>query len=159
MRLVRLLLTLISGIVVLASGALLARAADARPWLCRDKPVFSSKVAMTYQVANRGGSRWRLLLMQFQPGTAHDGFEIVASQDVPADIKDVDGNLAPGQYFAVAMYRGAEGRWICPDYTRQKDRPPSGSVGEICFGDDPQSCLVTLTVRPAAADTGSAMTR
>ena len=54
-------------------AAMPARAAEARPWLCRSKPVFSSDSAMSYRVVNHGGSRWELLLMQFEPGSAHDG--------------------------------------------------------------------------------------
>ncbi len=156
MRLARLLLASICGFVLGAAAPVSARAADARPWLCRDKPVFSSKAAMTYKVTNRGGTRWRISLMKFQPGTAHDGFEVVESHEVPSDKDDVDGKLPSGQYFAVAMYHGPDGRWICPGYMRQSDRPPSGAVSQVCFGDDPQVCLATLTVRPAAPAAGSA---
>jgi hypothetical protein len=159
MRFVRLLPISICGLVLGAAVPVLAGAADARPWLCRDKPVFSSKAAMTYQVANRGKERWQVSLMQFQPGTAHDGFEVIQSQEVPPDTKDADGNLPSGQYFAVAMYHSANGRWICPGYTRQSDQPPSGAVSQICFGDDPQNCLVTLTVRAAASTNRSADNR
>ena len=56
-----------------------AHAAEARPWLCRSKPVFSSDSAMSYRVVNHGGSRWELLLMQFEPGSAHDGYEVVGT--------------------------------------------------------------------------------
>src|SRR5437763_1092145 len=79
-------------------------AAEARPWLCRSKPVFSSDSAMKYNIANHGGSRWNLLLMQFEPGSAHDGFEIVASHELAARDGNAGGILAAGRYFAVAMY-------------------------------------------------------
>src|SRR5277367_6744430 len=104
MRLGRFLLAASCGIALVAAGALPSHAAEARPWLCRTKPVFSSNSAMTYQVVNHGGSRWQLLLMQFEPGSAHDGYEVVASQELSAGAGQVSGALAPGRYFAVAMY-------------------------------------------------------
>lgn len=149
MSLRRLLFALSCAIGVAAASAHPAHAAEARPWLCRDKPVFSSSSAMTYQVANQGGARWELLLMQFELGSAHDGYEIVASQELPAGAAEAGGNLAPGRYFAVAMYRGGGGRWICSGYTQEKDRP-AGAVSRICYGEDPSSCPVTLTVLSAA---------
>lgn len=134
----------------LALLAFPAHAAEARPWLCRTKPVFSSDSAMSYQVTNRGGARWELLLMQFQPGSAHDGYEIVASQELAAGAGRASGTLAPGRYFAVAMYRGEGGRWICPGYAEDRDRPP-GAVSRICYDEDSPGCPVALTVSPAAS--------
>ncbi len=126
-----------------------ARAAEPRPWLCRTKPVFSSDSTMSYQVVNRGGARWELLLMQFQPESAHDGYEIVASQELAAGAGRGSGTLAPGRYFAVAMYRGEGGRWICPGYAEDRDRP-AGAVSRICYDEDSPGCPVALTVVPAA---------
>jgi hypothetical protein len=154
MRVGRLLLALGCGIGLVTAGALPAHAAEARPWLCRNKPVFSSSSAMTYQVANRGGSRWELLLMQFEPGSAHDGYEIVASQELPAGGGQASGALAAGRYFAVAMHRGGGGHWICPGYAQDKDRP-AGALNRICYGEEASSCPVTLTV-VAAPSPGAA---
>ncbi len=145
MRLGHWLLALSCAIGVAVAGAPPAHAAQARPWLCRDKPVFSSNSAMTYQVANHGGARWELMVMQFEMGGAHDGYEIVASQELPAGAGQASGALAPGRYFAVAMYRGGGGHWICPGYAQEKDRP-AGAVSRICYGEDRSSCPVKLTV-------------
>jgi hypothetical protein len=155
MRIARLLLMLGGGVLLAATAAMPATAAEARPWLCRDKPVFSFTSAMTYRVANSGGRRWRLLLMQFQEGGAHDGFDIVATRDLAPRAAHVSGSLGAGQYFAVAMY-GRRGLWICPGYAHEKDAPPAGAVSQICYGDDPSDCPVTLTVIPATAAPQSA---
>jgi hypothetical protein len=137
------------GIALIAANEPPARAAEARPWLCRAKPVFSSNSAMNYQVINHGGSRWELLLMQFEPESAHDGYEVVASQELSAVAGRAGGTLAPGRYFAVAMYRGEGGRWICPGYAADRDRP-AGAVSRICYDEDSPGCPVTLTVLSAA---------
>ena len=136
------------GLCVAAAASSLA--AEARPWLCRSKPVFSSQSAMTYQAVNRGGVRWELLLMQFEPQSAHDGYEVVVSHELPAGAGQVSGTLAPGRYFAVAMYRGDGGRWICPGYAEDRERP-AGAVSRICYDEDSPGCPVALTIRPAAA--------
>src|ERR1700730_17907063 len=137
------------------AGALPAHPHEARPWLCRNKPVFSSSSAMTYQVASHGGTRWEVLLMEFEPGSAHDGYEIVASQELPAGAGQASGTLAAGRYFAVAMYRGGGGRWIWPGYAQGKDRPP-GVLSRICYGEEASSCPVTLTVVAASSQGGAA---
>ncbi len=154
MKLKSLLLVVSCGIAFAVAGAPWANAAEARPWLCRSKPVFSSDSAMTYQVVNHGASRWNLLLMQFEMGSAHDGYEIVASQELPADAGQASGTLAPGRYFAVAMYRSGGGRWICPGYAEDKDRP-AGAVSRICYDEDSPGCPVTLTVRSAVPASGA----
>jgi hypothetical protein len=110
MRVGGLLLALGCGIGLATAGALPAHAAEARPWLCRDKPVFSSSSAMTYQGAGQAS-----------------------------------GTLVAGRYFAVAMYRGGGGHWICPGYAQDKDRP-AGALSRICYGEEASSCPVTLTV-------------
>jgi hypothetical protein len=152
---VRSLLGVICAIAFIAAGAAAARAAEARPWLCRAKAVFSSDSAMKYQIVNRGGARWQLLLMQFEIGSAHDGYEVVASQELPANAGAASGTLAPGRYFAVAMYRGEGGRWICPGYAEDKDRP-AGAVSRICYDEDSPGCPVALTVLSAAPAGASA---
>src|SRR5260221_13865488 len=80
MRVGRLLLALGCGIGLATAGSLTAYAAEARPWLCRNKPVFSSSSAMTYQVANHGGAGREVVLIKFEPGRAHDRDEIVGSE-------------------------------------------------------------------------------
>ncbi len=155
MRTARWLTIWAAAALLAAAAATPAMGAEARPWLCRDKPVFSSAAAMTYRAANRGGRRWRLLLMQFQEGGAHDGFGIIAARDLAPGAAHVSGSLGAGRYFAVVMYaRG--GVWICPGYAHEKDNPPAGAVSEICYGDDPSDCPVSLTVTPAATAPGTA---
>jgi hypothetical protein len=154
MRIKRLIFSVNCAIGLAIVAAMLAHAADARPWLCRSKPVFSSESAMSYRIVNHGGSRWELLLMQFEPGSAHDGYEVVASKELPAGAGQAGGTLAPGRYFAVAMYSGGGGRWICPGYAEDKDRP-AGAVSRICYDEESAGCPVTLTVL-SAAHTGAA---
>jgi hypothetical protein len=149
MRLGGLLLAACCGIGLAAAAATPAHAAEARPWLCRDKPVFSSNSAMTYQVVSHGATRWDLLLMQFEMDSAHDGYEVVASHELTASTGQASGTLAPGRYFAVAMYRSGGGHWICPGYVKDSDRP-AGAVSRICYGEDSPSCPVALTVLSTA---------
>src|SRR5271154_4593827 len=102
-------------LAMLAAPSALAQ--EARPWLCRDKPVFSYDRAMEYQVTARPGRQWRMFFMQYSPDAAHDGFDIVDTRPLGSSGDPTAGNLAAGQYYAVALYRGAGGHWICPDYT------------------------------------------
>jgi len=152
---VRFLLGAICAVAFTVAAATAVRAAEARPWLCRSKPVFSSDSAMKYQIVNRGSERWQLLLMQFEMGSAHDGYEVVASQELPANAGQASGTLAPGRYFAVAMYRGEGGHWICPGYAEDKDRP-AGAVSRVCYDEDSPGCPVALTVLSAAPGGASA---
>ena len=154
MKVVRMAVVPVVAMLLAASMAGFVSAAEARPWLCRNKPVFSSDSAMKYNLSSSGGSRWDLLLMQFAPGSAHDGFEIVASHELTRDETAV-GTLAPGRYFAVAMYRGGGGRWICSEYADDRGRP-AGAVSRICYGEDSPGCAVALTVFPASPPNGTA---
>src|SRR5208283_2620792 len=86
----------------------IAQAAEPRPWLCRDKPVFSSTQPMRYQVTMTSRSRWQLFFMQFSPGGGNDGFDIAQTSS-----RTATGQLAAGRYFAVAL-RSSGGNWICP---------------------------------------------
>lgn len=130
--------------MLIASPAL---AAEARPWLCRDKPVFSSDRAMEYQVTAERGSQWRIFFMQYSPDAAHDGFDIVSARDLATRGEPVAGDLAAGRYFAVALYHGPGGHWICPGYTQnQRDLKP-GEVSDLCYGEDGPPCLVKLKVK------------
>jgi hypothetical protein len=122
-----------------------AFAQEARPWLCRDKPVFSYDRSMEYQVSAQPGRQWRIFFMQYSPDAAHDGFDILNSRAVSAD--PVGGNLSAGRYFAVALYRQG-GHWICPDYTHDDRNPKLGEVSNLCYGDGGPPCLVKLQVKP-----------
>jgi hypothetical protein len=140
-----------------AAGALIAAlfvfaaasstfADEPRPWLCRDKPVFSSDRAMTYVANKRGGGRWMMTFMRFDPsGGGHDGFTVVSTRMIRGA---VSGSLEPGQWYAVALYHSG-GHWICPGGARESDERTPGVVSDLCFGEDPGSCPVKLTVRPA----------
>jgi hypothetical protein len=134
-----------AAIAILMSSAAFAQ--EARPWLCRDKPVFSYERSMEYQATARPGRQWRLFLMQYSPDAAHDGFDIVNSREISARGDAITGNLAAGRYFAVALYREG-GHWICPDYTHDDRNPRLGEVSNLCYGDDGPPCLVKLQVKP-----------
>ncbi len=128
-----------------------ALAAEARPWLCRAKPVFSSDRPMTYEATNRGGGRWLMTFMRFDPsGLGHDGFTVSSTQDVAAH---AEGTLEPGQWYAVALYRSG-GHWICPGNAGESDEPASGVVSNLCYGRDPGECAVKLTVRQQSTGSG-----
>jgi hypothetical protein len=121
-----------------------APAAQPRPWLCRDKPVFSSDQPMTYQAVKRGTGRWLMTFMRYDPsGLGHDGFTVFSAQEVGTA---AEGNLAPGQWYAVALYR-AGGHWICPANARESELRSPGVVSSVCFGQEPDQCILRLTVR------------
>jgi hypothetical protein len=132
---------------------LLSRAASAeepRPWLCRDKPVFSYDHAMQYEATARSGRQWRIFFMLYSPDSAHDGFDIVKSQEIGSRGDAQTGSLNAGRYFAVALYRGSGSHWICPDYTHDNRNPSLGEVSNLCYGEDGPPCLVNLKVKPSA---------
>jgi hypothetical protein len=128
-------------------------AAQARPWLCRDKPVFSSDHPMRFQVARREG-RWRLMLMSFDPMGGHDGYTIVESLDLSSADPSGRGQLASGRYFAVAQYLEG-GEWICPGYAQKSATYNPDEVASICYGQESADCAVKLTVSPSTAGTGN----
>lgn len=131
---------------MLSSSA--AFAEEARPWLCRDKPVFSYDRAMEYQATAQPGRQWRIFFMQYSPDAAHDGFDILSSREIASRGDPVTGSLAAGRYFAVALYRGNSSHWICPDYTHDDRNPKLGEVSNLCYGEDGPPCLVNLKVKP-----------
>jgi hypothetical protein len=135
-----------AAIATLAAGPALAQ--EARPWLCRDKPVFSYDRSMEYRATAGPGRQWRMFFMQYSPDAAHDGFDIVNSRDISSHGDPVTGELAAGRYFAVALYREG-GHWICPDYTHDDRNSRLGEVSNLCYGDDGPPCLVKLLVKPA----------
>jgi len=124
-----------------------AFAAEARPWLCRDKPAFSSDKPMRYEVSGPGGRLWQIFLMQFKLGSAHDGFDIIASHDLAAS---ASAAIPSGHYFAVAMHLAGNGHWICRRSARRLQEAAPDTVTHLCFGDeDSDTCQVTLKVTDA----------
>jgi hypothetical protein len=132
-------------LVTIGSGPR-AFGAEARPWLCRTKPVFSSDKPMTYEASNRGGG-WLLTFMRFDPSGGHDGFTVSSAQDVGVNTQ---GRLDPGQWFAVALYRSG-GHWICPGNAGESDERVAGVISDLCYGREPGECTVKLTVRTAGS--------
>ncbi|HUY26334.1 MAG TPA: hypothetical protein VMV27_02850 [Candidatus Binataceae bacterium] len=120
-------------------------AGQARPWLCRDKPVFSSDHAMNYDLSARAGLQWQVFFMEYEPNAAHDGFDITESKELGLRGVTQSGKLAPGRYFTVAMYRQRAGVWVCHKYSRVKPDPKS--VANICYGREEPACQVTLSVK------------
>lgn len=89
--------------------------------------------------------------MQFTPDGPHDGFSIVQGCDFRAGGGDASGRLAPGRYYAAALYRNPDGRWICSGdaWERAESRP--GSARVLCFGERAPGCRVRLAVKPDSA--------
>ncbi len=131
-----------------ASAASAASAAEPRPWLCRDKPVFSSDRAVTYEATAGKGRRWRLFFMQFAPDGPNDGFSIVQSRDLPAGARASSGHLPPGRYYAVALHHSARGYWVCPGSVRERKDSQLGLIASLCFDEASSGCRVRLTVKP-----------
>lgn len=153
MRIVRSVAMVSTALILAAIAAVPLSAAQPEPWLCRDKPVFSFDSPMNFRIANRGGRRWRLMLMRLDEGGEHGGFDIVAARAVAPGARDVSGSLTAGQYFAVAMY-DRHGLWICPPYAHETEPFSARTVSRICYGDNPSDCRITLTVNPAHTDAG-----
>ena len=124
-----------------------AFAAEPRPWLCRDKPVFSSDQPMTYELTSSSRREWHLFLMSYSPAGGHDGFDVVKVIDAPR-ARAATGHIAAGRYFAVALYHNASGYWICPGYAGDRTSGQLGLVSALCFSDDDSGCPVKLTVKP-----------
>ncbi|MGH7987326.1 MAG: hypothetical protein ACREQX_13690 [Candidatus Binataceae bacterium] len=139
-------MVLVTMMMLLAMFAANAAAVEPRPWLCRDKPVFTANTPVTYSVAN-GGRGWVLTLMQFQLGTGHDGFTVISTRTLG---ESITGHLAAGSYYAVAMYRRGD-RWICPGYAREADEPKPGVVADLCYGESFGDCRVRLSVFPQSS--------
>ena len=154
MKLSSLMLTAAGLAMLLACPAF---AEEGRPWLCRDKPVFSYHRSMEYEVTARPGRQWRIFFMQYSPDAAHDGFDIVNSREISSHGDAVSGNLAAGRYFAVALYRDG-GHWICPGYAHDDRDPKLGEVSNLCYGEDGPPCLVKLQgeARSSSRDARSA---
>jgi len=123
-----------------------AQAGEPRPWLCRDKPVFSSSQPMRYQITMTSRSRWQLFFMQFTPGGGNDGFNIAQTIG-----RGATGRLSAGRYFAVAL-RNSGGNWICSPVVNEEPTH-SGTISDLCFATNQEGCSVQLVVTPDAAPT------
>ena len=135
----------IAFVALILAIASAANAAEPRPWLCRDKPVFSSQQPMNYRITMTSRSRWQLFLMQFTPGGGHDGFDIAQTIS-----RSSTGQLAAGHYFAVAL-RNSGGNWICPPAVSEEPTR-GGTISDLCFGTDEGACSVELVVIPGGTD-------
>jgi hypothetical protein len=143
----RLIVLMTLGLMGAALAASPARAMEPRPWLCRDKPVFSWNHPMAYELSARPGAEWRMFFMQFDPDSAHDGFSITQMQELGPG-STVRGKLAPGRYFAVALRCRPGGLWICPSYAHESRKITPGIVSKLCYGDSESACDVNLLVTP-----------
>jgi len=140
---------IITGIaIIMLVMTSVARAAEPRPWLCRDKPVFSYDRGMEYEASARPGRQWQLFFMEFDPSGGHDGFTIVSQRDLGIGGQSLTGQLAAGKYFAVALYRAEGGYWVCPGTARDSGAPKLGTVTNLCFSESGPVCRVTLAVKP-----------
>jgi hypothetical protein len=125
-----------------------ADAAEPRPWLCRDKPTISDNQPMTYVAENRGGGEWVMTFMRFDPDSGHDGFTVVSSQDITGHVQ---GTLDAGQWYAVGLYREGS-HWICAAPATENSQYVPGVVRDLCYGEDPGSCQVKLTVSAGSSN-------
>jgi len=133
-------------LVLAISVASAAHAAEPRPWLCRDKPVFSSAQPMSYRLTTNSRAQWELFLMQFTPDAGHDGFDIAKTISGTSS-----GHLASGRYFAVALHR-VGGNWICPTEVSE-EHSPAGTISNLCFAASDGGCGVKFVVTPDTATT------
>ncbi|HYA36044.1 MAG TPA: hypothetical protein VEF03_10510 [Candidatus Binataceae bacterium] len=132
--------------VAVTATARIASAAEARPWLCRDKPVFSSNQSMRWSATTKRGLRWQLIFMQYRQGGAHDGFEIAQTEMLPSG-SGASGQVPAGRYFAVAMHQKS-GVWVCPANGSDTGSARPGETARLCFGPDESSCDVSLVIVP-----------
>jgi hypothetical protein len=128
---------LVSAIALAIAAASMAHAGEPRPWLCRDKPVFSSQQPMSYRLSTN--SQWQLFLMQFTPGAGHDGFDITKTIRGSSN-----GHLPAGRYFAVALHT-ARGNWVCPAEADEQPRA-AGTISNLCFAAQEGDCSVKFVV-------------
>ena len=121
-----------------------AIAGEPRPWLCRDKPVFSTSGASQMDLASHDSRRWQVFLMQFDPSGGHDGFTITDSYELGPGNRHRSESVAAGRYFAVALY-DVGGRWICPAPASDERTP--GTIASLCYSTEGGPCDVSLMVK------------
>jgi hypothetical protein len=142
----RLLTVWLSALMLLAATFSAAYAAEPRPWLCRDKPVFSTSGASRMDLASHDSRRWQVFLMQFDPSGGHDGFTVTNSYILGPGSRETSENLNGGRFFAAALYNSG-GHWICSGPARDERTP--GTIASLCYSVAGGSCDVNLTVRSA----------
>lgn len=136
----------LGALILLAATAAAVRAAEPRPWLCRDKPAFSTSGASRMDLASHDGRRWQVFLMQFDPSGGHDGFTITNSYNLGPGNRQASETVSGGRFFAVALYDSG-GHWICSGPAR--DERTAGTIASLCYSIAGASCDVNLTVRSA----------
>ena len=141
----RALISLIVGMAMVWAACGAASAAEPRPWLCRDKPVFSSSGPSRIELSSHDSRHWQIFLMQFDPSGGHDGFTITNTYDLGSGGRHAGEALTQGRYFAVALY-GSGGHWICAGPAR--DERTAGTIASLCYGAG-GGCDVTLIVKAA----------
>jgi hypothetical protein len=139
----RLMSTVMLAVGMLATATAIVSAGEPRPWLCRDKPVFSSSGPMTYDASMRGSGHWVITFMRFDPSGGHDGFTVFESREMSGQ---VTGTLERGQWYAVGMYR-EEGRWVCAGPAQENQQFVAGIVRDLCYGTADGGCDVKMIVR------------
>jgi hypothetical protein len=144
--LARMAIVSLSALLLLAPMCSAARAGEPRPWLCRDKPVFSTSGASRMELVSHDGRRWQVFLMQFDPSGGHDGFSITESYELGPGNRQRSEDVAAGRFFAVALYDSG-GRWICPGPASDERTP--GTIASLCYSIEGGACDVSLTVRSA----------
>jgi hypothetical protein len=141
------LISLMLAVLLITASARSPIAAEARPWLCRDVPVFSSAKPITWRATAHGGGQWLMTFMHYDPSGGHDGFTVVTTSEVRGN---AEGTLNSGQWYAIALYRSGA-HWICPGNASDNDSPPGGAISSLCYGRNDDGCDVSLIVRPAEA--------
>jgi hypothetical protein len=135
-----LVILVVLGLPLLGRASL---AAEPRPWLCRQIPVFSASKSMTWHATKVGGGEWIMTFMHYDPtGGGHDGFTLLDTRDVDGE---AEGTLEAGRYFAVALHR-AGGHWICPANASDNHDSSAGVISSLCYGEDEDSCDVKFKV-------------
>jgi len=132
------------GLLGLAMSApLAAQAAQPRPWLCRDKPVFSSPNQAQLTVRRHDRRQWEMFLMKFDANRGHDGFTVTGSYPLRGDSPS-SAVVGRGQFYAVALFRATNGHWFCPARVVDNTRP--GELANFCYhANNPGLCDVSLT--------------
>jgi hypothetical protein len=121
-------------------------AAEPRPWLCRNIPVFSDTKPMTWHATQRGGGHWLMAFMHYDPAGGHDGFTVISTSDISGT---ASGALDPGHWYAVALYR-ASGHWICPGNASESNDSAAGTISSLCYGESDDACDLKFVVKPAS---------
>ncbi|HLH75718.1 MAG TPA: hypothetical protein VKV28_02825 [Candidatus Binataceae bacterium] len=124
------------------SAPLAVQAAQPRPWLCRDKPVFSSPNQAQLTVRRHDRRQWEVFLMKFNINSGHDGFTVTSSYPLRGDSPS-SAIVGRGQFYAVALFR-ANGHWFCPARVVDNTRP--GELANFCYhANNPGLCDISLT--------------